>query len=91
MEHECGEERLRELGRGWRIPEELGGLSLEKRRLRGALVALHNSLPGGDTGGIWDLIPGNRDRTRGNSLKLWQGRFSLDIRRNFFMERVVRH
>ncbi|KAJ7403748.1 hypothetical protein WISP_149325 [Willisornis vidua] len=82
LEHKSCEELLMELGL----------LSLENKRLRDDLITLYNHPKAGCSQvGISLFSQATNNRMRGHSLKLLQERFHLDIRKNLFTERVLRH
>ncbi|PKU43591.1 hypothetical protein llap_6112 [Limosa lapponica baueri] len=73
LKNKSSEKRLRELGL----------FSLEKRKLRGNLKRDCREV------GVCLFSQETGDRMRGNGLKLHQGMFRLDIRKNFSTERVI--
>jgi len=69
---------------------ELGSFSLDEAQGRPCCFPqLSERRLWGD--GSQPLLSGNNNKTKGNDLKLQQGRFRLDVRKKFFSERVVRY
>lgn len=70
----------------------MGLLRVEKISLRGDLTVLYSYLKGSCSGVRVSLFSqATSNRTKGNDLKLLQGRIRLDIRENLFTESIVTH
>lgn len=69
--------------------KDLGMFSLQKRRLRGDLIAVYKYLRGCHRAEGSELFSLAHGRTRNNGLKLQGSRFRLDIRKNFLTVRVI--
>ncbi|KAK4827820.1 hypothetical protein QYF61_021904 [Mycteria americana] len=73
-------------------PRELWLFSLEKRRLRGVIIAAFQYLKGAcRKDGERLFTRAGSHRTGGKSFKLKEDRFRLDIKKTFIMMRVMRH
>jgi len=65
---------------------------LEKRRLRGGLIALYNFLRRGRREGAANIFSlGSSDRIHQDGSKLCQRRFREEIRKHFFAKSMVKH
>jgi len=76
LEHLSYEERLRKLG-----------LFTEEKGLRRSCC----SIPKGPVGKLGETARACSDRTRDNGVKAKEGRFTLDLRKEFFTTRVMRY
>ena len=67
-------------------------VSFGEKEVGGNLIALYSLLwrgSGEESADLFSLV--SSDRMHGNSSKLHQGRYRLNIRKHFFTERVVKH